>query len=170
MIQDILNRRSIRRFSPEPLSQEQMEDLLRAAMQAPSAKNERPWEFLIVTNPDMRLQLSKTDPYAGAAKNAPAVIVLLCNKAAYLPQGDTFWLQDMSAAAENILLAAQNMGLGGVWLALAPLQERMDYVSKLFNLPKGVIPFSMIPVGRPLQEKAAEDRFDPRRIFFETYG
>lgn len=170
MIESILNRRSIRRFSPESVSEEHLRTLLSAAMQAPSAKNEQPWEFLVVNNLDTRLQLSKADPYAGAAKNAPTVIVLLCNKPTYLPQDDTFWQQDMAAAAENILLAAQSLKLGAVWLALAPLQERMDYVSQALKLPEGVVPFAMIPVGHPLQEKAPDTRYDPKRIFFETYG
>ena len=170
MIESILNRRSTRRFSQEPISDEHLQALLNAAMQAPSEKNEQPWEFLVITDPDVRLQLSKADPYAGAAKNAPTVLVLLCNKPAYLPQDDTFWQQDMAAAAENILLAAQSLKLGAVWLALAPLQERIDYVSQALTLPEGVVPFAMIPVGHPLQEKTPENRYDSKRVFFGTYG
>lgn len=169
MMQAILSRRSIRRFSNEPLPNEKLQELLHAAMQAPSAKNERPWEFLIIQDPDMRLRLSQTSPYSGAAKNAPTVIVLLCNKQAYLPKDDTFWQQDMSAAAENILLSAQCMGLGSVWLAVSPLPERMEYVSKTLDLPEGVIPFAILPVGYPEREKPAENRFDAARIFYDTY-
>lgn len=170
MLQEIFNRRSIRRFSPQPLTKEQVETLVGAAMQAPSGKNVQPWEFLIVDDPDMRIKLSKTHPYAGAAKNAPTVILLLCNMAAYLSEDDRFWQQDMAAAAENILLAAQSMGLGSVWLGLAPLQERMEYVRQAFALPEGIMPFAMFPVGYPLKEKPPENRFDEKRIFYGTYG
>ena len=170
MIEHILNRRSIRRFTEQPVDEAQLELLLRAAMQAPSAKNEQPWEFLVVREQDTLLQLSQADPYAGAMKNAALAIVLLCRMdACGDTEGVTFWQQDMAAAAENLLLAAQEMGLGAVWLALAPVKSRMDYVSRLFRLPENVVPFAMIPVGCPVQQKAPDNRYDPRRIHYEAY-
>ena len=171
MIEHILNRRSIRRFTEQPVDEAQLELLLRAAMQAPSAKNEQPWEFLVVREHETLLQLSQADPYAGAVKNATLAIVLLCRMdACGDTEGVTFWQQDMAAAAENLLLAAQEMGLGAVWLALAPVQSRMDYVSQLFRLPENVVPFCMIPVGTPAQQKTPDSRFDPARIHREAYS
>lgn len=171
MIESILNRRSTRRFTEQPVEQAQLEQLLRAAMQAPSAKNEQPWEFLVVRERETLLRLSQADPYAGAVKNATLAIVLLCRMdACGDTEGVTFWQQDMAAAAENLLLAAQDMGLGAVWLALAPVKSRMDYVSQLFRLPENIVPFSMIPVGCPVQPKAADNRYDPGRVHYEAYS
>lgn len=169
MLESLFNRRSMRRFTEQPVEDAQLELLLRAAMQAPSAKNERPWEFLVVRDPERRLQLSQVDPYAGAAKNATAVIVLLCRMdACSETEGVTFWQQDMAAAAENLLTAAQELGLGAVWLALAPVDSRMDYVRTLLHLPEELIPFAMIPVGYPIQWKCPADRYDKQRVHFET--
>lgn len=171
MMESILNRRSTRRFTEQPVEETQLEFLLRAAMQAPSAKNERPWEFLVVQNRETLLQLSQADPYAGAVKNATTAIVLLCRMdACGETEGVTFWQQDMSAAAENLLLAAQELGLGAVWLALAPVRSRMDYVQKLLHLPEGVVPFAMIPVGGPVQWKTPDNRYDSSRVHRETYS
>ena len=169
MMEAILNRRSSRRFTGRPVERAQLELLLRAAMQAPSAKNEQPWEFLIVQKPETLLQLSQADPYAGAVKNATTAIVLLCRMdACGETEGVTFWQQDMAAAAENLLLAAQELGLGAVWLALAPVRSRMDYVRRLLHLPEGLAPFAMVPVGCPVQWKTPDNRYDSRRIHYET--
>lgn len=169
MIDTILSRRSIRRFQERSVERDVLQMVLRAAMQAPSAKNERPWEFLIVQERKMLQTLSCTDPYAGSVKNAPLAIILLCNREKYLKEDDTFWQQDMAAAAENLLLAAHGYGLGAVWLAIAPLQERIDFVARALGLPIGVVPFAMIPVGYPLREKAVEERYDAGRVYHERY-
>lgn len=169
MVDTILTRRSIRRFSERQVEDEKLQLLLRAAMQAPSAKNERPWEFLVIQNRQTLQALAQTDPYAGSIKNGELGIVLLCNKGKYLPQEDTFWQQDMSAAAQNLLLAAHGQGLGATWLAIAPIPERIEYASEVLRLPKGVIPFAMMPVGYPQSEKPADPRFDVDRVFYETY-
>lgn len=169
MIDTILSRRSIRRFQDRPVEKNTLELILHAAMQAPSAKNERPWEFLIVQEQEMLQSLSHADPYATSVKNAPLAIILLCNKGKYLKEDDTFWQQDMAAAAENLLLAAHGQGLGATWLAIAPLQERIDFVVRTLNLPTEVVPFAMVPIGYPLQEKASENRYDPSRVYCDVY-
>lgn len=169
MLDNILNRRSTRRFTDQPVSDTHLELLLRAAMQAPSAKNEQPWEFLVIRKRETLLALSQADPYAGAVKNATTAIVLLCRMdACGETEGVTFWQQDMAAAAENILLAAQELGLGAVWLALAPVRSRMDYVQTLLHLPEKLVPFAMIPLGCPVQWKAPDNRYDSRRVHYET--
>lgn len=165
----ILGRRSVRKFEERPVEDEKLELLLRAAMQAPSAKNERPWEFVVIRDREMLVRLSQTDPYALSMKNAPVGIVLLCNKARYLPEGDAFWQQDMAAAAENLLIAARDLELGATWLAIAPLPERMDYVREALALPEGVDPFCMMPVGYPLRPSTPQDRYDTARLYHETY-
>lgn len=138
-------------------------------MQAPSAKNERPWEFLVVRGKETLEALSQIDPYAGAMKNSALGIVLLCNKGKYLPEEDTFWQQDMAAAAENLLLAAHGQGLGAVWLAIAPIPERIARAAELLELPAQVIPFAMLPIGYPQAAKPADPRYEAWRVFYETY-
>lgn len=165
----ILSRRSVRKFENRPVEGGKIEMLLWAAMQAPSAKNEQPWEFMVIQDREMLVRLSQTDPYAVSMKNAPVGLVLLCNRERYLPEDNTFWQHDMAAAAENILIAAQDMGLGATWLAVAPLAERMDYVRKALALPEGVDPFCMMPVGYPLRPSAPQNRYSSARIYHETY-
>lgn len=174
MIETMLNRRSVRRFSDRPVEEEKLQLLLRAAMQAPSAKNAQPWEFLVVKDKEVLEALAKAQPYAMAIKNAPLGIVTLCNKARYTDDLDAFWQEDLSAVTQTILLAAAELGLGTTWLALAPLEERIEYVQKLFSLPEAVIPFAMLPVGYPMQQRDAASRFDASRVHdvrgFEVEG
>lgn len=169
MIDVIMSRRSIRRFEERPVPDALLHQLLSAVMQAPSAKNERPWEFLIVRDPALLQLLAQTDPYSGCIKNAPMAIVLLCNKNKYLKETDTFWREDMSAAAMSLLLAAHGLSLGTTWLAVAPLQERIDHVAAALSLPEGVVPFALFPLGYPLRPKEPEPRYEPERIHYDTY-
>lgn len=169
MLDTILGRRSIRRFADRPVEEEKLRLMLRCAMQAPSAKNEQPWEFLVVTDRTVLAQLAQTDPYSKAMQNAPVGVVLLCNHAYFAQGEDAFWQQDMAAAAQNLILAAADQGLGTTWLAVAPLDERVSYVRTVLDLPEGVVPFAMMPVGYPLQEKAPDDRFKEERVFYERY-
>lgn len=162
----INNRRSIRKFTDKKVEEEKIEKILRSAMQAPSAGNQQPWEFLIVTDREDRFSLSKMSPYAAAVKSAPTVLILLADtdRLRYPDNRD----QDMSACAQNILLEAVELGLGAVWLGVSPLEDRMDYICKLFSLPPNLIPFCVIPLGYPAegQENKFTDRFDPGRIHY----
>lgn len=159
---DIFHRVSIRSFKEKPVEETKIERLLKAAMAAPSAGNQQPWEFYIVTGKQKLTALSKCSPYAGCAANAPAVIVACCkNSGIKFPEDAPL---DMSAATENILLQAVHEGLGTVWLGIAPQQERMDAVKKVLDLPDTLSAFAMIPVGYPAKEVKPADRFDKSRI------
>lgn len=114
----IMERRSVRTFTPEPVTQEELRQLLAAAMAAPSAVNQQPWEFYVVQNAAMRESLSHTSPYAGPAAKAPVCIVP-CLRAQDL-RAPEYALVDLSAATENLLVKACELGLGGVWLGVAP--------------------------------------------------
>lgn len=168
VIDAIKARRSIRKFEDRPVEKEKIELLLRAAMQAPSASNEQPWEFIVVENKDTLKVLSEAHPYSMAMKNAPLGIVVLVDKK-YLTKMTAFWEQDLAAASENILLEAVELGLGATWMAIAPLPERIDYIQKAFDLPEGVVGFSMIAIGYPLKAKEFEDRFNTERIHYEKF-
>ena len=163
----IFSRTSIRKFENRPVEDEKIEKLLRAAMAAPSAGNQQPWEFIVVTDPQLSSALSSVSPYAGPAAAAPLNIVIL--QSASSARWPEYAPQDLGAAAENILLEAVELGLGAVWLGIAPLQERIDKVKELFSLPDTVSAFAIISVGYPASAAAQIDRFDPARVYTNGY-
>lgn len=165
----IFNRRSVRKYLLKSIEPEKTEKLIRAAMQAPSAGNQQPWEFIIVREKECLEKLSEVSQYSGLVKNAPLAIVMLVNKEC-LKYPD-YWEQDLSAAAQNILLEAVEIGLGAVWLGIAPEIDRMEYIKKLFNLPNSVEVFGIIAVGYPEKEGANifVDRYDVKKVHIEKY-
>jgi nitroreductase len=162
----IQKRRSIRSYENRPVEKETIEKLLKAGMQAPSAGNQQPWEFIVVEDKETLEKLSSAHIYAGPIKNAPLGIIVLANEK-YL-RFQQYWQQDLAAATENILLAAVEMGLGAVWMGIAPDEDRMAFIKDFFNLPKGVEGFAMLAVGYSSANKF-EDRFDASRIHYEKY-
>ncbi|QDR79947.1 nitroreductase family protein [Sporomusa termitida] len=166
LYEGIQTRRSIRQYENRPVEKEIIAKLLKAGMQAPSAANQQPWEFIVVEDKETLIKLANAHMYATPMKNAPLGIIVLLN-AKYLI-ADKYWQQDLSAATENILLAAVELGLGAVWLGLAPAAERMSYIRELFKLPPGVEAFSMLAIGYSPANKFV-DRFDSSRIHYEKY-
>jgi nitroreductase len=159
----IFSRNSVRKFTEEMPSEEQIERLLRAAMAAPSAKNQQPWEFYVVTNKEKLKALSGVSPYAGMTKNAPAAIVSVYRKDCAIP---AYAQIDLSIAMENLWLETDAQGLGGVWLGIAPQEERMKAVEEILDLPDTVRAFAIFPYGYPAEERKQQDRFDPERIHY----
>ncbi len=160
----IFTRRSIRNFLDKEVEQEKVEKILKAAMQAPSAGNGQPWEFIVVRGKENLETLSKYNPYAGSLKKANVGIVVLGN-----PQKSPFadyLQQDLGAVTQNILLQAAELGLGTCWFGTCPDKARMDYISKLYQLESHIVPFSVISLGYPDKENANHfvDRFDPSAI------
>jgi len=164
-VPDILARRSVRAYTTESLTDEQLTTLLKAAMAAPSASNLKPWHFVVVTDREMLKDLSERHPYAGMLHQAPACIVVCGDRGV----SDAFWVQDCSAATENILLAAAGMGLGACWLGVHPRPARETEISDLLELPEKVTPLCMIAVGYPGEEKAARTQYDPHRVHRERW-
>lgn len=167
-MEEIMNRRSIRRYLDRPVEADKLERILRAGMQAPSGKNEMPWEFIVVTDPELRLAISQMSEFAGMCRYAPVVIVTLANLEK-LADGGAWWIQDMSACTQNILLQAVREGLGACWCGFYPIQERIEKMRALYGLPESVIPFSLIPMGYSERENRFIDRFDSSRIHNERY-
>ena len=164
---EIFDRASVRVFKDTPVEKEKVTALLKAAMQAPSAGNQQPWEFIVVENKDTLEKLSQTDTYSKFVAKVPAAIVVLGNTAEMrFPE---HWQQDLGAAAENILLEAVSQGLGAVWLGVAPLEERMNYVRSVFDLPESVKPFCIIPFGYAKKSYEVELRYNEDRIHYEKY-
>lgn len=166
LYEGIQKRRSIRSYENRPVEKEKVEKLLRAAMQAPSAANQQPWEFIVVEDQETLQKLSNAHIYAGPIKNAPlGIIVLLNEKHLRFKQ---YWQQDLAAATENILLAAVELGLGAVWMGIAPEEGRMAFMREFFSLPQGIEAFAMLAIGHSSGNKF-EDRFDATRIHYEKY-
>jgi nitroreductase len=166
-MKEINIRRSIRKYTGQAVSEDQIDQLLRAAMQAPSAGNQQPWEFIVVEDQDLLEKASKMSPYSAMVKDASVAIVFLVNEENMrFPDN---WQQDLSAATQNLLLEAVSLELGAVWLGIAPVTDRMKFISDLFNLPPHVKPFSLVPVGYPAEENKFVDRFDEKRIHRNRY-
>lgn len=162
---NIIERTSVRRFAQKPVSDDLKTAILYAGMSAPSGVNRQPWEFILIDNPEVLHQLAVALPYARMADEAPFALVVCGNKDRFLEGDDaTLWVQDLSAASENILLAAHALGLGGVWTALYPHADRMANVTRILNLPANFIPFNLIPIGYPATHHAPLDKWHPERI------
>ena len=162
----IFQRVSIRQFEDRPVEKEKAETLLRAAMAAPSATNQQPWEFVVVTEPETLQALSRCTPYAGPMGRASTGFVLCMRKEVRAPQ---FAPQDMGAATENLLLEAVELGLGAVWLGIAPGQERMEAVRRVIGAPETIQPFCLVACGYPAGPAAPADRYDPARVHYEKW-
>ena len=167
ILDDIRGRRSIRRYTQEPVSEDDLEDLLRAAMSAPSAGNEQPWHFVVIREKTLLEVIPKVHPYAAMVKQAP-LVVLVCGDET-LERYPGFWVQDCAAATENLLLAAHSKGLGAVWVGLHPIEERVEAMRQLIGIPPQIIPFAIVPVGHPAEEKPASSRYDRRRVHFDRW-
>jgi len=162
---NIIRRVSVRRYSDKPVSSEQISAILHAAMSAPTGVNKQPWEFVVVDDPELLKQLADALPYAKMAAQAPVAIVVCGNKDMFLEGvDDVLWVQDLSAASENTLLAAHAIGLGGVWTCIYPHEERITPVRSILNLPENIIPFNLIPIGHPEKGHAPMDKWHPERV------
>ncbi|MGI6575033.1 MAG: nitroreductase family protein [bacterium] len=164
----ILARRSIRRYTEEQVGEADIIYLLKAAMSAPSAHNEQPWHFVVINERRILDEVPKFHENAQMLKGAPMAI-LVCGDLT-LEKAEGYWVQDCAAATENILIAAQNRGLGAVWLGIYPRQNRVEILQEMLNLPQHVIPFSLIPVGHPAVQKPPSERFDPARIHYNSWS
>jgi nitroreductase len=161
----IENRRSIRKYkSDKPVTREQLNRLLGAAMMAPSARNHRPWEFIAVTKREVLDEIAQVHPYAAMCKTATAAIIVVAVPQT-LTTGDYF-PQDCAAAAENILLEAVSLGLGTCWCGVYPKEDRMAPISKLFNILNPKIPFCVIAIGTPDEAPARRGFFDESRVTY----
>lgn len=160
----IYTRVSIRKFKDKPVESEKITEIIRAGMQAPSAGNQQPWEFYVVTDSEIINKLSKSHQYAGCAAGAPVVIVPVYRKSGimFLEYAEI----DMAIAQENMWLMTDELGLGGVWLGIAPLRERMDKIRNILSLPDDVEAFSLFVLGYPDETKVQQDRFDESRIHY----
>lgn len=168
-LKSIFQRRSIRKYTDQPVEAEKLELLLQAAMAAPSAMNCKPWEFVVVTDADKLAQFRKRLLFGN--RNAPAAIVVCGNPSlSSNPAARMFWVQDCSAAAENILVAATGLGLGTVWVGIHPVARFVRLVRVIVGLPKEVTPLGLLYVGYPAEEKPSRTQYDASRVHRDEYG
>lgn len=160
----IFHRISVRKYADKPVEKEKIMQILKAGMQAPSACNQQPWEFYVVTDKKKIQELASVTPYSGCAGGAPVILVPV-----YRTEGlirADFAQIDLSICQQNIWLETDSLGLGGVWIGIAPIADRMKAVHDILNLPENVAVFSLFPLGYPAESRPQEDRFHPERIHF----
>ena len=162
-MKEIFHRTSVRKYQDRAIEQEKIELMLRAAMAAPSAGNQQPWEYYVVTAKDVIQKLSQTSPYAICAAAAPLVFVACYRRDCKLPD---YAQIDLSASVENLLLAADSLGLGAVWMGIAPLPERMEAVRQVLDMPQELVAFALIPCGYPQSQGEQQDRYEPQRVHY----
>nr|WP_320012169.1 nitroreductase family protein [uncultured Desulfobulbus sp.] len=167
LLEAIHTRRSIRKYLQKDIPEELVQQILAAAMMAPSAGDERPWQFIIVSEKEIKEQIKAAHPYAGMVVNAPLGILICGDLSKQKHEG--FWVQDCSAAMQNLLLAAHALGLGAVWTGIYPVEDRVKQCRTIFNLPEEIIPFGLAVMGWPDQSVKTPDRFDSSRIHHETW-
>lgn len=158
----IHTRRSVRAFTGERVAEEDVKALLDAAMIAPSAGNAQPWQFAVIDDRSLLEQIPAINPYAAAAKSAPLGILVCGDLQAEKYPG--FWVQDCSAAIQNLLLAAVAKGLGTVWTGVHPIEERVTAFRALLGIPEHVVPLGFIVIGHPKAEQKAQSRFDEQKV------
>ncbi len=170
VIKTIHSRKSVRHFNEEIVSKEQIEVLIKAGMAAPSANNIQPWAFIGISKRDTLDQLANGLPYAKMLFRATAAIVVCgipAKSGSDSPEG--YWVQDCSAASQNILLAAEALGLGAVWTGVHPRIERIKVVRDILGIPESVIPLNVIPLGYPEGIEKPKDKYKKENIMWEEW-
>ena len=160
----IYKRVSIRKWTDQPVEDEKITEILKAAMQAPSAGNQQPWEFIVVRDKETLEKLSKISKYSGCVANAPVAIINICN-----PEGRRFAEVapvDMAICTEHEWLAATDLGLGAVWIGVAPFEDRIMMSGEILGISEPKTVFSILPLGYPAEERTQQERFDESRISY----
>lgn len=164
-LETIFNRKSVRKYTERPVEKEKLETLVRAGMAAPSSRDRRPWEFVIVTDRDLLDKMGDGLPLARMLKETKQAIIV-CGDTV---KSENAWQLDCSAAAQNILLAAESMGLGAVWTAAYPYPERMKIIQDALQLPEHILPLTVIPLGYPTGIEKPKDKYNKKQIHYNGW-
>ena len=169
--QNILSRKSVRSYTAESVSREQLDTLLRAAMAAPTGKDMRPWKFVVIDEPEVIASLAEALPRAQMLQEAQAVIAVCGDQTVLDKEGrpSTNWTFDCSAATENLLLMAEAMDLGAVWVGVYPYEDRVPAVQEALGLPEYILPLNLIPIGHPKGDPQPKDKYNPDNIHFNGW-
>ena len=169
--QTILSRTSVRAYTDQKVEKDKIEKLLRAAMAAPTAFNKQPWHFVVIEDKHILEQIAEEIPTAKMAARAPLAITVCGDmKKALDGEGRDFWVQDASAATENLLLAAHAMGLGAVWTRVYPIKDKMEATRALLNLPETIVPLGTIVIGYPKEKPLPKDKWKRENVSYNTFG
>lgn len=166
VLENIHNRKSVRQYTPEPVSEEHIQIMLKAAMAAPTAVNYQPWRFVVVSEREQLDAMAEILPFAKMLKQAPLAIVVCGETTWFDGKENPFWQQDCSAATQNLLLAAEALGLGAVWTGVYPDPERSSKLSEFLNLPGNVQPLCAVPVGHHDGTAKPRDKWKPENIHY----
>ena len=166
-IEAIHTRRSIREYQDKTIPDELVTDVLKAAMAAPSARNQQSWEFVVITDAEIRQKIPLVCQFAQMVVDAPLAILVCGNLKIETALG--YWVIDCSAATQNMLLAAHALGLGAVWTGVYPREERMEGLTELLDLPEYILPHSLVVFGYPAQQPKHPDRFKSERIHWNRW-
>ena len=170
-IKNIMTRTSIRKYTNETVTKADIETMLRAGMAAPTAVNKQPWHFVVVTDREQLNALAAANRGTGMAAKAPLAIVVCGDMQKTLPGvGQGFWVQDCSAATENILLAANALELGAVWTGLYPNEERANAVRDIVKAPEHIVPLCTIVIGHPADNPTPKDKWKPENVSYNKFG
>ncbi|MCC8089018.1 MAG: nitroreductase family protein [Rikenellaceae bacterium] len=166
----IANRVSVREYTEQKVAKEILETIVRAGMAAPSAMNKQPWQFIIVDDADILKAIGEKIPTSSMAQRAPAGIVV-CGDLSKAGQGwlEEYWIQDCSAASQNILLAVTDLGLGGVWTSIYPAEDRIKVIAEILSLPDHIIPLNIIPLGYPAGENKPKDKWSAENVHWNRW-
>ena len=169
VIENIMTRASVRQFTDRPISSDTLETIVRAGMAAPSAMNLQPWAFVVVTEREVLDSLKSVHPYSNLATATAAIIVCGDMQKAAKDAAREYWVQDCSAATENILLAAHSLGIGAVWCGVYPNPERIPGVTQVLGLPESIIPLNIITMGYPAAEVQPKDKWNPDNVHYQRW-
>ncbi len=169
VIENIMTRTSIRAYTDKAVSDSDIETLLKAAMAAPTARNQQPWAFVVIKNQAIKDSISANINPMQMVRKAPVAIAVCGNlDKALSGAGVDYWIQDASAATENLLLAAHGMGLGAVWCGVYPIEQRVDFVKQLLDLPANLVPLNVIAIGYPDEDPAPKDKWKPENVMYKN--
>lgn len=169
-METIFKRRSVRKYTEKPVSDAQVRQIIRAGMAAPSAKNSREWVFIVLRDPEIYKTFSEVHVNAFAMKTAQAAILVCADLSKEQDPGQGWWIQDCSAAMENMLLEATDLGLSSLWLGVHPKPDRIACLKEICKLPEGVEPLGIVALGEPTKERPAIERYLEDQVFLDTYG
>lgn len=169
-IENIMTRTSVRAYTDQPIEKETVDTLLRAAMAAPTAGNKQPWRFVVVDDRKLLDYIGEHNPTMTMAKHAPLAVVMCGDPDATFPgEGRDYWVQDVSAATENLLLAAHALGLGAVWCGIYPMSERVADFSQLLKLPDNIVPMACVVIGYPSASPTPKDKWNPDNVRYNSW-
>lgn len=167
-MKEIFSRRSIRKYKDQPVEQEKIEKMLRAGMFAPSAGNEKPWHFVVIKDRNTLNAITEFHPHAHMLSEAPLAIIV-CADTSNVKYDGAFWVQDIAACIQNMLLEAESIGIGTCWCGVYPREELVGNMTSLLELPENIVPVSIVAAGYAAEQREVRDRYSASRVHNEKW-